>query len=96
MIGVNEVISCGEVRAYTTSGRGLTVEEIADLSMRRVLNIADSAPPAIRDQANAFKEDIRLLLIQSMNQAIKSNKTTLYNQLKNQGFDEVAELILKL
>jgi hypothetical protein len=37
----------GEVKAYTTSGRGLNVEELADMAMRKLIHVADTAAPAL-------------------------------------------------
>lgn len=96
MIGVTGAGEIGEVEVKTTSGRGLTVNELSDMALRKLIHIADTTPPAIRDQANAFKQSIREVLVQYMNQAIRSDRTTLHNQFKNLGFDEVADLIIKL
>jgi len=89
-------VGLGAVKAYTTSGRGLNVEELADLAMRRILTVADTAPPVIKEQAQQFKENIRVLLINYMHQAIRSDRTTLYNNLRGAGFKEVADIILKI
>jgi hypothetical protein len=86
----------GEVRAYTTSGRGLNVEELADMAMRKLIHVADTAAPALQDQARIFKENVRALMITYMHQAIKSDRTTLYNQLRDAGNTEIAELILRI
>ena len=94
MLSVQGGSQIGDVKAYTTSGRGLNVEELADMAMRKLIHVADTSPLA--DQARMFRENIRILLIQYMNQAIRSDRTTLYNQLKNAGHPEVAELILKI
>lgn len=96
MLSVNGSGAIGDVRAYTTNGRGLNVEELADMAMRKLVHIADTAPPDLREQANQFKAQIRLLLIAYMHQAIKSDRTTLYNQLRGAGFPEVADIILKI
>lgn len=96
MLSVESGAHPGDVRAFTTSGRGLNVEELADMAMRKLIHVADTAPPDLREQANQFKENIRRLLIQYMHQAIKSDRTTLYNNLRGAGFSEVADIILKI
>jgi hypothetical protein len=96
MLGTNGSAVPGELNVHTTSGRGLNVEELADLAMRKLVHVADTAPPILREQANQFKAQIRLLLIAYMHQAIKSDRTTLYNQLRGAGFPEVADIILKI
>lgn len=96
MLSTNGFAVPGDVKAYTTSGRGLNVEELADMAMRKLVHVADTAPPDLREQANQFKAQIRLLLIAYMHQAIKSDRTTLYNQLRGAGFSEVADIVLKI
>lgn len=96
MLSVETGTQPGEVRAYTTNGRGLNVEELADMAMRKLIHVADTAAPALREQAEQFKLQVRLLLIAYMHQAIKSDRTTLYNKLRDAGNAEIAELILRI
>lgn len=86
----------GLVQAHTTSGRGLNVEELADMAMREMIHVADTAHPEIRNQANQFKLNVRRLLMTYMHQAIRSDRTTLYNNLRGAGFPEVADIVLKI
>lgn len=85
-----------DVEIHTTSYRGRTPDEIAEFCLRKIINIANDAPEPIKSQAVAFREALRPLLVYYMQQAINSNKTTLYNQLRDAGHADVAELILKL
>jgi hypothetical protein len=96
MISVSGGFEVGEVKAFGTSGRGLSVDEVADLALNKMLGVADSAPPVIRDQAQAFKERLRSVLVHYMRQAVRSDRTTLFNQLNKAGQHEAANLILKL
>ena len=54
----------------TTENRGWTVEEVADRCLQRIIAVSDNAPPEIRDQAVAFKEAIRPLLIFYMKEVV--------------------------
>ena len=96
MLSVETGTQIGDVRAYTTSGRGLNVEELADMAMRKLIHVADTAAPALQDQARMFKENVRALMIAYMHQAIKSDRTTLYNKLRDAGNAEIAEIILRI
>ena len=95
-LSVASAACVGDVQAYATSGRGLTVEELADMALRKLIHVADTAPPELREQAHQFKENIRRVLISYMHQAIKSDRTTLYNNLRGAGFPEVADIVLQL
>lgn len=52
----------------TTNGN--TLEALADHCARRIMEVSDSAPEPIREQAIAFREDIRAVIYQYMKQAV--------------------------
>jgi hypothetical protein len=82
-----------KVDVITTSERGMTPEEVADLALNKLISISDTAPPELAAQAKAFKERMRLVLVHYMRQAIASDRTTVYNALKREGHSDLAELI---
>lgn len=84
------------VSVISTSGRGMTPEEVADLAMSKIMHVADTAPPEIAAQAKAFKDRLRAVVIYYMKQAVASDRTTVYNALTDAGHPELAELIRKL
>ena len=84
------------VRVKTTDYRGFTPEEVAELCVKRIVNVSDEAPPAIRDQARAFERQITNIVAFYMREAIKSDRTTVYNALTDAGSPELAELIRRL
>lgn len=96
MIGQSGVMSVAPVDVVTSSGRGHSPETITDLCLRRLMGIANTAPEPIRSQAFDFRDRIRPLLVYYMKQAIRSDRTTLHNQLKSAGQHEAAALVLKL
>jgi hypothetical protein len=73
MIG-NEVsvLLGGGVTVLTTEGRGFTPEEIAERALDRIIYVGSQTHPAIRDQAEAFKENIRTVLVHYMREAVRS------------------------
>ena len=84
------------VEVLTTENRGFTVEEIADRCLKKIIAVSDNAPPEIRDQAVAFKEAIRPLLIFYMKEVVNSDRTTVYNIIRDAGHPEVAEVVRRL
>jgi adenylate kinase family enzyme len=84
------------VSVSTTDNRGHKPEEIVERCLDRIISISDQAPPAIRDQAHAFKDAIRPLLLHYMKEAVNSDRTTMYNVLRENGHTEVAELIRRM
>lgn len=85
-----------KVDVLTTSGRGMTPEEVTDLALAKLISISDTAPPEIAAQARAYRERMRLVIIHYMRQAIASDRTTVYNVLKDAGHPDLAETIRRL
>ena len=84
------------VLVNTTKGRGFTPEELSEQCVQKLISVSDTAPPAIRDQARAFSKHIETLVAYYMRQAIRSDRTTVYNALNDAGHPDLAELIRRL
>ena len=63
-------MSVGSVEVKTTNNRGFTPEEVAKLCADRLMLVADDAPPAIKDQALAYKEQMQAAIAVYMKQAL--------------------------
>lgn len=85
-----------QVEVHTTSGRGFTPEEVAERCADKIISISDNANPAIRDQARAFRQQLVRTLTFYMREAIRSDRTTVYNALNDAGHEDMAELIRRL
>ena len=83
----------GEIKATSVSGRGFTPEEIAEQALNKIVSIGGNCHPVIRDQAEAFKNDIRGVLVHYMRQAVRSNHTTLANRFRAAGHPELVKLL---
>jgi hypothetical protein len=84
------------VGVRTTENRGFTPEELAQQCVEKIISVSDDAHPGIRDQARAFQKHIETLVAYYMRQAIRSDRTTVYNALNDAGHPELAELIRRL
>ena len=88
--------SVGSVEVKTTSNRGHSPEEMADLALNKILIIGEKAPPAIRDQAIAYRAGIKNILVYYMNKMAQSERTTIWALMRQQGHEDVAEIIRRL
>ena len=89
-------MSVGSVGVKTTNNRGFTPEEVAELCVDRLMIVSNDAPPAIRDQALAHKERMKAVIAVYMKQAIQSDRTTVYNAIKDSGNPKLAEYIRRM
>jgi len=84
------------VTVLTTERRGFTPEEIALRCADRIVAVSDTAHPAIRDQAVAFKVQVAKVVETYLKEAVKSDRTTVYNAIMDAGHPELANLIRRL
>lgn len=84
------------VEVRTTTNRGFTPEEVAERCADKILAVSDQAEAAIRDQAYAFRRRLVKVLCFYMREAIRSDRTTVFNALKDAGHPELADLIRRL
>ena len=96
MFTVDIQSNIGQVGVQTTHNRGFTPEEMAADCASRIISISSTADPVLRQQAEAFKEGIEKIVLYYMQQAAKSERTTIYNLLLNAGESSLAEKIRRL
>ena len=94
MQGVSGQNAFSDVKILTTSNRGFTPEEIAERALAKIMHVGENAPPAIRDQALAFQDYIRGVLVYYMYEAVKSDRTTQACKLRDAGHPELVNLLL--
>ena len=76
MIEVSTSAMTGNVIAVASDG-GLPPEYWAKRATDQIIEIGDTAHPALREQAHAFKERIESVVLLYMKQAIESDRSNL-------------------
>ena len=89
-------LTVGSVGVQTTNNRGFTPEETAIRCVDKIIGISNNAHPAIRDQAHAYRKEMEKIIELYMKQAIKSDRTTVYNAIKDSGNPKLAEYIRRM
>ena len=88
-----EIIQGVDFDVITTSGEGHSPEQVAEMALAKIIYVAKDANPLIREQAEAYKQNIRHVLVQYMKKAIKSNHTTIANKLRDAGHSDLIKLL---
>jgi len=84
------------VQIQTTDNRGQTPEEVAERCVNKIIGVSDNAHPAIREQAHAYRREMEKIIAIYMRQAIKSDRTTVYNAIRDSGNPKLAEYIRRM
>jgi adenylate kinase family enzyme len=96
MIEDTTLTSLGNIEVYTTNEGGHPVEFWAKRCIDRIIAISDDAPDQVKNQVNQYKDNIEKVIEQYMQNAIKSDRITINNQLEKADLKEAADLIRKL
>ena len=88
-----ELVQGVDYDVITTSNGGMTPEQVAELCLAKIIYVGDEANPLLKEQALAYKDSIRQVLVFYMKQAIKSNHTTIANKLHKAGHSELTKLL---
>ena len=96
MLGSEGNAGVSDPLVFTTTNRGHSPEEMAEMAMNKIMVVSQDAPPVIRDQALAHREKLKNVLVVYMNKMAQSERTTIWALLKKQGHDDLADIIRRL
>lgn len=82
-----------KVDVSTTSNGGHPPDFWAKLAADRIVQVSDSAHPAIREQAVAFRKNVEQVILLYMKRAIQSDRTTVNHILTEAGHPQLANLL---
>lgn len=83
----------GSVVVHTTNNRGFTPEEIAERALDKIISVGGQSHPAITEQAHAFRENIRKVLVFYMREAVRSHNVTLTAKFNQAGHPELVHIL---
>ena len=85
-----------QVNVLSTNNRGFTPEELAEQALEKIVSVSDHADPIVREQARAFQDRIRHVLVHYLKQAARSDRTTVCAALDAAGQPKLSEMIRRL
>tara|TARA_R110000751_G_scaffold177512_1_gene283749 strand:- start:393 stop:680 length:288 start_codon:yes stop_codon:yes gene_type:complete len=86
----------GFVTVVTSENKGLDASHWAERATSRIVSVGGKCHPAIKDQAEAFKAQVNEVVMFYIEQAIKSDRTTLIALLEQNQHKDIAEIIRRL
>lgn len=82
-----------KVDVMTSTNGGHPPEFWAKRAADHIVKVAETAHPAIRDQALAFRDQVEHVILHHMKQAISCDRTTVGSYVEEAGHPKLAELI---
>jgi hypothetical protein len=92
-IGVQIPVLLGGVVVHTTDNRGFTPEELTERALEKIIYVGSNSHPAIREQAQAFRESIKGVILAYMKEAVACHNVTIANRLTQAGHPELVKLL---
>lgn len=83
----------GNVMVMTTEGRGATPEEVAERALNKIIHVGSHTHPVLREQAEAFKDAIRTVLVFYMHEAVRAHNVTLVSKFRKAGHPELIPVL---
>jgi len=91
------LIEPGEVSVLVSPrSRGWSADELAQRLVDKIIEVADTAPPEIREQALEFQSRLMALCAYYLAEAQRSERTTLANKLRDAGLHDVARIVSRI
>ena len=90
------VSSLGNAVVFTSDNGGHSPDQIAEMALNKIMAVSDTAPPVIREQAYAHRQRLKEVLVFYMNKMCQSERTTIWALMKQQGHEDMAEIIRRL
>jgi len=96
MISQSADAGLGSVMVATSDDGGHKPEFWAQVVTKRLVSISENADPHVRQQAEAFRQQVYEVVLRGIKSAIASDRTTLSVILRRQGHNHMADLLKEL
>lgn len=96
MLDLQAGAQINNVGVTTSDNGGLSTEQIMEMALEKIIYLSKDAPPAIREQAEAFKQNLRQVLFYHLSLARKEERATICHVLRQNEHTELANLIRRL
>jgi len=96
MISVSSGVVTGTVDVMTSDGGGLSSDQLAELARKKIVYVAEGAPPAIKEQAQVFADKVENVVRYYIDLAKREERATICQTLRNAGHSDIADYIRRL
>lgn len=92
---LNGTVAVGTVNIFSTSGRDYDYEELADMAISKIINIGPEVPSPIREQAFAFRDKVKNIIMHYLKAAQECERRTIAIKVRELGNATLADIIEK-
>lgn len=77
----------------TSDFGGLSMEDLSELCADKIIQVADSAPPEIREQARLFRDNLQKVLLDYFKRAAQSERARCIQICLQGGHTDAANIL---
>ena len=96
MLTIDASAKTGIVDVVTSDNGGFPLEKVVDMALNKLINVSAGAPAPIRDQAFAFKSNLRDILEFYIKMAVEQDRATVCYKLRKLGHSDLANHLRSL
>lgn len=96
MFSVKGGIETGFVTVVASNNGGLSDDQISDMATNKIIAVSETAPEPIRQQAQAFSDNVRNVVHYHIELARKEERATIAHKLREAGHPDLADTIRRI
>lgn len=96
MFSVKGGIEAGFVTVVASNNGGLSADQISDMATNKIIAVSETAPEPIRQQAQAFSDNVRNVVHYHIELARKEERATIAHKLREAGHPDLADTIRRI
>ena len=96
MFSVKGGIETGFVTVVASNNGGLSDDQISDMATNKIIAVSETAPEPIRQQAQAFSDNVRNVVHYHIELARREERATIAHKLREAGHPDLANTIRRI
>ena len=96
MFSVKGGIESGFVTVVASNNGGLSNDQISKMATNKIIAVSETAPEPIRQQAQAFSDNVRNVVHYYIELARKEERATIAHKLREAGHPDLANTIRRI
>ena len=96
MSSVSGGLITGFATVVSSDNGGLSNDQISDMATNKIVAVSETAPEPIRQQAQAFSDNVRNVVHYHIELARKEERATIAHKLREAGHPDLANTIRRI
>ncbi len=96
MFSVNGGMETGLIKIVSSDNGGLSNDQISEMAVDKIVSVSETAPEPIRQQAQAFSDNVRNVVHYHIELARREERATICHKLREAGHPDLADTIRRI